>query len=45
MRDMEKVIFKKYVKLFASVIVILVQDPIWRYVDLKGSPTKKNSIA
>ena len=36
MRDMEKVIFEKYVEFVASVIVILVQDLIWRYVDLKS---------
>ena len=41
MRDMEKVIFEKYVEFVASVIVILVQDLIWRYVDFKSSSSNK----
>ena len=41
MRDMEKVIFKKYVESVASVFVILVQDLIGRYVDFKSSSSNK----
>ena len=41
MRDMEKVIFKKHMEFVASVIVILVQDLIWRYVDFKSSSSNK----
>ena len=41
MREMEKVIFKK--KYVDFMIGILVQDPIWRYVDLK-SCTSNNAF-
>ena len=44
MDEMEKVIFKKkYVDFVAFTIVIRVQDPIWRYVDLKSS-TSNNAF-
>ena len=41
MRDMEKVIFKGYAEFVAYVIVILVQDLIWRYVK---SSTSNNAF-
>ena len=43
MRDVEKVIFKKYLEFVGSVIVILVQGLIWRYVDFKSS-TSNNAF-
>ena len=43
MRDVEKVIFKKYLEFVVSVIVILVQGLIWRYVDFKSS-TSNNAF-